>query len=163
MKSFFIFLITVSFLVAQNDSLKLTNTLYQKNDTLVDFNKINRGIIQFQLDTLSKNTLSKNGLSITNTGAVIVSNPSMLSNSFTFDIKTHASDEEWYINTVVYKYTDVVMLHITSDKIEMANGWRKDGKIYVVIAVALVLFFVIIFYLIVLERKTAALSKKVNL
>ncbi len=44
--------------------------------------------------------------------------------------------------------------------VEMAEGMRSSGKIYVVIAVILTIFAGIIFYLIRLERKLNKLEKQ---
>jgi preprotein translocase subunit YajC len=44
--------------------------------------------------------------------------------------------------------------------VEMAEGMRRSGKIYVVIAVILTIFAGIIFYLIRLERKLNKLEKQ---
>lgn len=45
-------------------------------------------------------------------------------------------------------------------RVEMAEGMRSSGKIYVVIAVILTIFAGIIFYLIRLERKLNKLEKQ---
>jgi len=48
----------------------------------------------------------------------------------------------------------------------MANGaddfFRSTGKIYTVLAVVLILFFVIIFFLVRLESKIGRLEKQIN-
>lgn len=44
--------------------------------------------------------------------------------------------------------------------IEMADLMRADGKIYVVVAVLLIIFFGLIVYLINLDRKVSKLEKK---
>jgi CcmD family protein len=45
-------------------------------------------------------------------------------------------------------------------EIEMADVMRADGKIYVVVAVLLIIFFGLIVYLINLDRKVSKLEKK---
>lgn len=45
-------------------------------------------------------------------------------------------------------------------EIEMADAMRADGKIYVVVAVLLIIFFGLIVYLINLDRKVSKLEKK---
>ena len=77
----------------------------------------------------------------------------MISN-FQVEIKSFASDDEWYINTVKYNVENRNnLIYIQSDKIEMATGWRKDGNIMVVITVVMILFFTVIGYLFYLDRK----------
>lgn len=46
--------------------------------------------------------------------------------------------------------------------VAMADAMRADGKIYVVVGVVLVIFAVLIFYLIRLERKTKSLEQQLD-
>ena len=48
------------------------------------------------------------------------------------------------------------------EKVEMADGFRSNGKIYVVIAVILTIFAGIIFYLVRLDRKISKIEKDNN-
>ena len=50
-----------------------------------------------------------------------------------------------------------------NSSVEMADIFRQDGKIYVVLAVLLTIFVGIIIFLVMTERKIAALEKKANL
>jgi hypothetical protein len=117
------------------------NKEFRVGDTVVNLNALNNGIKSYQISEESKKVITNNGLAI-NDGAV-------------------ASDNEWYENTVKLKVrnNDIRLINITSDKIEMATGFRKDGKIYVVVTVSMILFFTVIFYLVYLERKTKRLEK----
>lgn len=45
-------------------------------------------------------------------------------------------------------------------EVEMADVMRTDGKIYVVVAVLLIIFFGLITYLINIDRKVSKLEKK---
>ena len=45
------------------------------------------------------------------------------------------------------------------EKVEMADGFRSNGKIYVVVAVILTIFAGIIFYLVRLDRKISRIEK----
>ena len=47
----------------------------------------------------------------------------------------------------------------TEGKVEMATGMRADGKIYVVIAIVLTILFVLIAYLVIVDRKISRLEK----
>ena len=49
-----------------------------------------------------------------------------------------------------------------SQEVEMADGMRADGKIYVVVAVLLVILIGLIAYLIIIDRKATHLEKKLN-
>ena len=46
--------------------------------------------------------------------------------------------------------------------IEMADGLRQSGKIYVVVGVVAIIFIGIITYLIILDRKISKLEKEIN-
>lgn len=48
---------------------------------------------------------------------------------------------------------------VVADKIEMATGLRKDGMIWVVVAVSMIVFAVVIGYLVLLDRKVARIEK----
>jgi CcmD family protein len=47
-----------------------------------------------------------------------------------------------------------------ADKIEMADVMRENGKINVVVAVLLIIFAGIIFYLVSIDRKLSRIEKK---
>lgn len=139
--------------------------IYYAGDTVVNLNSLNNGIIKMQISEESKKIIAENGLQLDEKAAVVtLQNSDLLKNDFSFDIKTFATDNEWYENTVKIKVknSDIRLISVTSDKIEMATGFRKEGKIYVVIAVSMILFFTVVFYLIYLERKTKKLEKQVT-
>ena len=46
--------------------------------------------------------------------------------------------------------------------VEMADGLRSDGKIYVLVSILLVIFIGLIAYLISIDRKTSRLEKKLG-
>lgn len=136
-----------------------------KGDTIVNLNSLNNGITKLQVSDESKKTIAANGLKLDEKGGVVtLDNLDLLKTDFSFDVKTYANDNEWYENTIKVKVKDgdIRLINVTSDKIEMATGFRKEGKIYVVISVSLILFFTIILYLVYLERKTRSLEKQVN-
>ena len=45
------------------------------------------------------------------------------------------------------------------DKVEMADGLRAEGKIYVVVAVMLVIFITVAIYLFTIDKKVTKLEK----
>lgn len=49
-----------------------------------------------------------------------------------------------------------------NQEVEMADTFRSDGKIYVVVAVIIAILSGIIAYLVVLDKKIAKLEKEVN-
>lgn len=145
--------------IMAQQAVENNNLLIQSGDTLVNLNKLNGGIIRFQISDEDKEILKNNGLQITDQAALIVNDPSLLGKLVMLEIKTFASDKEWYINTLkIESKSSGVLVYVISDKIEMATGWRKDGKIFVVIAVIAVLFLGVIGYLFMLDRKIARLK-----
>ena len=50
----------------------------------------------------------------------------------------------------------------SNSDVAMADAMRADGKIYVVVGVVLVIFLVLIFYLIRLEKKTSKLEQQLD-
>lgn len=137
---------------------------YHTGDTVVNLNSLNNGIKSYQISEESKKTITSNGLEIKEGAVIVFVEDSLLKKDFSFDVKTNANDNEWYENTIKVKVkdNDIRLINVTSDKIEMATGFRKEGKIYVVIAVSMILFFTVIFYLIYLERKTKKLEKQLK-
>lgn len=141
-------------------NLSIKNSLLQIGDTLVNLNRLNGGIVRYQISDDDRQTLMNNGLQINEKAMIVVVDPSKISNFLMLEVKSFASDHEWYINTIKLESTSKgVIVYISSDKIEMATGWRKDGKIYVVIAVVAVLFLGVIGYLFMLDSKIARLKK----
>ena len=50
-----------------------------------------------------------------------------------------------------------------NNKVEMADGIRSSGKIYVVVGVIFIIFAGISFYLFMIERKVTALEKEIGM
>ena len=53
-----------------------------------------------------------------------------------------------------------LLSHVTSAQPEMADGMRSEGKIYVVVAILLIIFTGLIVYLIAIDRKVSRIEKK---
>lgn len=53
-------------------------------------------------------------------------------------------------------------LGVSAQSVEMADNFRGEGKIYVVVAVALILLITIFFYLFRIDRKLKKLEKNQN-
>ena|SRR5687767_10838761 len=164
----------VGFSQTENPNDSVPNSLTQlvnsvriayKGDTIVNLNSLNNGITKLQISEESKKTMINNGLKLDEkAGVVTLEVIDSLQQDFSFDVKTFAKDNEWYENTIKVKVkdNDIRLINVATDKIEMATGFRANGMIYVVIAVSMILFFTIIFYLIYLERKTKKLEKQIN-
>jgi CcmD family protein len=56
----------------------------------------------------------------------------------------------------------VLFAQDNSGGVEMADTFRQNGKIYVVVAVILIIFAGIIIYLVRLDRKISKLEKNIN-
>jgi len=54
----------------------------------------------------------------------------------------------------------VIPLFLNAQPIEMADTMRSEGKIYVVVAILLVIFLGLISYLVLLDRKITRIEKK---
>ena len=48
------------------------------------------------------------------------------------------------------------------EQVEMADSMRSEGKIYVVVAIILVIFFGLIGYLVMLDRKVSKIEKQMK-
>ena len=56
--------------------------------------------------------------------------------------------------------TFLPLFAFSQNDVEMADTFRSDGKIYVVIAIIAVIFLVLIFYLVSFDRKVSKIEKK---
>ncbi|CAM3377489.1 CcmD family protein [Aquirufa ecclesiirivi] len=65
-----------------------------------------------------------------------------------------------YILTLLFSLTS--FLGLAQSEIEMADKFRADGKIYVVIAVVLVILIGLFIYLMSLDKKVSALEKDIK-
>lgn len=130
-------------------------------DTLVDLNRQLGGIKEL---VVPKGTVVPEAMEITPAGQIILlSDTKLQAESYKFELKVTASDKEVYIVQVkIAKNGDKIVVNTVSDKIEMATGFRSEGKIYVVVAVSLVLFTVLIGYLVFLDRRMRGLQAKIQ-
>ncbi len=53
-----------------------------------------------------------------------------------------------------------LLSHVASAQPEMADTMRSEGKIYVVVAILLIIFAGLIVYLVMLDRKLTRIEKK---
>jgi hypothetical protein len=54
------------------------------------------------------------------------------------------------------------VLCLAQEQVEMADGMRADGKIYVVVGVLVTILLGIVLFLIMIDRKVSDLEKKIN-
>ena len=74
------------------------------------------------------------------------------------------------MNSLIKKTLPIILLLISAGAfsqtanapIEMADGLRQSGKIYVVVGVVVIIFIGIITYLIILDRKISKLEKEIE-
>jgi CcmD family protein len=74
------------------------------------------------------------------------------------------------MNSLIKKIMTIALLLISAGAfaqaadapIEMADGLRQSGKIFVVVGVVAIIFTGIIAYLIMLDRKISKLEKEIN-
>jgi len=59
-------------------------------------------------------------------------------------------------------FTFLPMLAFSQNDVEMADTFRSDGKIYIVISIIAVIFIGLIIYLISIDRKISKLEKKLK-
>jgi CcmD family protein len=52
---------------------------------------------------------------------------------------------------------------VNTRKVTMADKFREDGKIYVVVAVVLIIFLGMLFYIFTLEKKISRIEKEIDL
>jgi hypothetical protein len=66
----------------------------------------------------------------------------------------------------LYKYLTIVLALTTSEllgqQVEMADKFREEGKIYVVVAIVLVVLAGLITYLFVIDRKVTKLERRLG-
>jgi hypothetical protein len=130
-------------------------------DTLLDLNRSLGGLKEL---IIAKETLIPQAVTVTPQGLIILRTPSALkADAYAFELKAVASDEEVYLlNVKITRKGNTVLVNIVSDKIDMATGFRKEGKIYVVVAVSFVLFTVLIAYLVFLDFRQRKIEKQIS-
>ena len=160
MKKVFVIIlyIVAAFHLQAQDSLTVeTKYDFAAGDTMVNLNRINGCVLKFQLSEEATTILSENGLKIENPAVIIVEKPELLKDEMIFEVKCYTSESEWFINEI--RYQKGKLLNVKSDKIEMATTWRKEGKIYVVLATVCLVFLGLFTYLFILDKKVSKLGK----
>jgi hypothetical protein len=136
------------------DSPILSFIKFEKSDTLADLNASLGGVKEIEIAAETKIpegiTISKEGIISTKAGA------EFNKGIYLFELKAIGGAGEVYIVNIKLDFSrDYPMIIVNSDKIDMATGLRKDGMIWVVVVVSLVLFGAIIVYLFLLDKKVS--------
>ncbi len=129
--------------------------LHATRDTLVNLNSALGGISGVKLSSAGL----PEGIQLSENG-IISADTALEKALYTFELIALSPDESHYV--VQVKYDTKVFpnkIYIHSDKIDMANGLRANGMIWVVVAVSLMVFSGLIIYLILLDRKINKLEK----
>lgn len=66
----------------------------------------------------------------------------------------------WMLSLLVF--TSISAISQTNEKVEMADQFRADGKIYVVITVVAIILTGLLVYLISLDKKIGKMEKEYN-
>ncbi len=65
------------------------------------------------------------------------------------------------LTSILIFLTSFLLSHVSSaQQPEMADAMRSEGKIYVVVAILLIIFSGLIVYLVMLDRKVTRIEKK---
>jgi len=128
-----------------------------KPDTLADLNGMLGGIKNIQI---AKEKPVPAGFTVSPDGWVSSDTSLLEKKVYVFEVMAQTPEEDTY--NVSFRYdnrTPVPKVTVIADKIEMATGLRKDGMIWVVVAVSMVVFAVLIGYLVLLDRKVRQMEK----
>lgn len=126
-------------------------------DTLVDLNRLNGGIRSFQVGTCDTTLFQVNSKGV----VLCKGNIPASALPYRIDIKSQTAEGVYVDNHIELWQTEQNRtVYVEANVIEMATGMRKDGKIWVVIAVVFVLFAAVLGYLLFLQKKIAALENK---
>lgn len=142
------------------DTVSSDKIMMMEPDTLVDLNKQLGGLTEV---TVPKGMLLPDAIMLTPEGLIILRSPNLLhADAYNFEVKATAAQEVYIISVKIRRVGDKILVNTVSDKIDMATGFRAEGKIYVVVAVSLVLFGVLVIYLVILDRRMRRLNARLE-
>jgi hypothetical protein len=126
-------------------------------DTLVDLNRLNGGIRSFQVGNCDTALFEISGTGLVSCKAIIPAS----TRPYRIDIKSQTTEGVYVDNHIELWQTEQNRtVYVEANVIEMATGMRKDGKIWVVIAVVFVLFGSVLGYLLLLQKKIGSIELK---
>lgn len=127
------------------------------NDTLINFNTLLGGARSI---TMPQDQQLPEGITLHPEGLLLGVDSLLLSRESPLNFKVEAGNGDVYeIQAQVRRKNGRTFWIIQTDRIEMATGWRKDGKIWVVVAVSVIVFLAILAFLLYLERRLSRLEK----
>lgn len=132
-------------------------TLHASNgrDTIADLNSMLGGVTGVKKSEKG----FPNGFEMSESGVITV-DTAIEKGVYYFELMALTPDESHFIVNIKYdNLTNPTKVIVNSDKIDMATGLRKDGMIWVVVLVSLVVFAGLISYLVILDRKVSKLEK----
>lgn len=119
-------------------------------DTLLDLNRLNGGVKSFQVGQCDTAYFE------VSTSAQVWLKKPLPAQKFPYriEVKCQTTEGVYVENQIEIWQTDQARtIYVEANVIEMATGMRKDGKIWVVIAVVFTLFAGLVLYLFYLQRK----------
>lgn len=126
-------------------------------DTLINFNALLGGVRSI---SMPQDQRLPEGLSLHPEGLLLGSDSLLLYRADPLNFKVETGNGDVYeVQMKARRKGEQTLLIIQTDRIEMATGWRKDGKIWVVIVVSLIVFTAIVAFLLYLERRLRRLEK----
>lgn len=166
--SFGIVLISSCFGLFAQDSTGV-GSLVTSGQIIYELKKIQPGISSFSRPQAKKGETSvpDNAIDVTESGEIKILNPALLTGDlYVLELKTVCEDSvgtSTFLNQIqLENRNNTLVTSIVSDKIEMADGWRKDGKIWIVIFVSIIVFSVMFGFLIYIERKLKKAEKLIQ-
>lgn len=133
----------------------LSLNAFAQRDTIADLNNMLGGVTGVKKSERG----FPNGFELSETGVITV-DTSIEKGIYAFELMALTPDESHFIVNLKYDNTsERTKIIVNSDKIDMANGLRKNGMIWVVVCVSLVVFAGLITYLLILDRKLNKLEK----
>jgi len=124
-------------------------------DTIADLNSFLGGVTGVKKSEMG----FPEGFEMSETGVITV-DTAIEKGVYFFELMALTPDESHFIVNVKYdKLSNPTKIIVNADKIDMATGLRKDGMIWVVVLVSLVVFAGLISYLVILDRKVSKLEK----
>jgi hypothetical protein len=126
-------------------------------DTLLNFNSLLGGARRI---AMPREQELPEGLSLHSEGLLLGPDSLLFKQTSPLSFKVETGNGDVYeIQVQARRRGARTFLVIQTDRIEMATGWRKEGKIWVVVVVSLIVFAAIVAFLLYLERRLSRLEK----
>lgn len=124
-------------------------------DTIVDLNGMLGGITGVKKSERGFPA----GFEMSESGVITV-DTALVAGIYAFELMALTPENSHYIVNIKYDNVgSLAKISVNSDKIDMAEGLRQNGMIWVVVLVSLTVFAGLITYLVILDRKINKLEK----